>query len=244
MKTGIITGTGKGIGLSALKLLLKKNYKVISITKTISKELEILSKKKNFIKNIYHPLGENLITDRELVSKIFKKYKIDFMVCNAGVRHRDSLKNMNLEKRDHTLNVNYHSNVVLIEELLKIYYKKKFPISIVCISSIVGKFGFKDLSSYASSKMALEGFLRSVAVEYAKKNVRINLLAPGFIKSSYYKNFVKNQKNVNKWILERTPMGRWGNPNEVSNVIEFLISDKSSYITGSTIYVDGGWNIS
>ena len=92
--------------------------------------------------------------------------------------------------------------------------------------------------------MALEGFIKSAAVEYAKKNVRMNLIAPGFIKSSYYNNFVKNQNNLNKWIINRTPMGRWGKPDEVSNVIEFLISEKSSYITGSTIYVDGGWNIS
>ena len=131
-----------------------------------------------------------------------------------------------------------------LKNYLNLTIKKKSSVSIVCISSIVGNFGFKDLSSYASSKMALEGFLKSVAVEYAKKNVRINLVAPGFIKSSYYNNFIKNQKKLNKWILERTPMGRWGNPNEVSNVIEFLISEKSSYITGTTIYVDGGWNIS
>ena len=166
------------------------------------------------------------------------------MVCNAGVRHRDSIQKMNLEKRSYTLNVNFHSNVVIIEEFLKYFKKKKTSTSIVCISSIVGNLGFKDLSSYASSKMALEGFLKSVAVEYARKNVRINLIAPGFIKSSYYNNFIKKQKNLNKWIIGRTPMGRWGKPDEVSNVIEFLISEKSSYITGSTIYVDGGWNVS
>jgi NAD(P)-dependent dehydrogenase (short-subunit alcohol dehydrogenase family) len=244
MKTGIITGTGKGIGLSTLKLLLKDKYKIISITKTKSKEIEALLKKKNFIKNIYHTLGEDLFSDKKLIKEIYQKYNIDFLVCNAGVRHRDSLQEMNLEKRNYTLNVNYHSNVILVEELLKFFNKKKSPISIVCISSIVGNFGFKDLSSYGSSKMALEGFLKNVAVEYAKKNVRINLIAPGFIKSSYYNNFIKNQKNVNKWILERTPMGRWGKSEEVSSVIEFLISEKSSYITGSTIYVDGGWSIS
>ena len=243
MKTGIITGTGKGIGLSTLRLLLKKGYRVISITKTKTKEVEAIFKNKNFIKKIYHPLGENLVSDKNLINEIYKKYKVDFLVCNAGVRHRDSIKDMNIEKRNYTLNVNYHTNITLIEELLK-FSKKKTSISIVCISSIVGNFGFKDLSSYASSKMALEGFVKSAAVEYAKKNVRMNLIAPGFIKSSYYNQFVKKQKKVNKWILSRTPMGRWGEPNEVSNVIEFLISEKSSYITGSTIYVDGGWNIS
>ena len=85
--------------------------------------------------------------------------------------------------------------------------------------------------------------MKSAAVEFAKKSIRINIVAPGFIKTSYHKKFLKNQKQINKWILKRTPMGRWGNPEEVSNVIEFLISEKSSYITGSTIFVDGGWNI-
>ena len=124
MKTGIITGTGKGIGLSALKILLKNKYKIISITKIKTKEVEELFKNKNFIKNIYHPLGDNLLSDKNLINEIYKKYKIDFMVCNAGVRHRDSIKNMNLEKRNYTLNVNYHSNVVLIEEFLKFFKKK------------------------------------------------------------------------------------------------------------------------
>ena len=91
--------------------------------------------------------------------------------------------------------------------------------------------------------MAMEGFIKSAAVEYAKKSVRINMVSPGFIKTSYHRQFLKNQKKLNKWILSRTPMGRWGNPEEVSNVIEFLICGKSSYITGTTIFVDGGWNI-
>ena len=125
MKTGIITGTGKGKGLSTLKLLLKNKYKIISITKTKTKEVDSLFKGKNFIKNIYHPLGDNLLEDKKLVQEIFKKHKIDFMVCNAGVRHRDSIQKMNLEKRSYTLNVNYHSNVVLIEEFLKFFKKKK-----------------------------------------------------------------------------------------------------------------------
>jgi len=124
MKTGIITGTGKGIGLSTLKLLLKKKYKIISITKTKNKKVESLLKNKYFLKSIYHPLGENLSADKELVNEIYKKYKIDFIVCNAGVRHRDSIQKMNFEKRNYTFSVNYHSNVVIIEEFLKFFKKK------------------------------------------------------------------------------------------------------------------------
>ena len=148
MKTGIITGTGKGIGLSTLKLLLNNKYKIISITKSKNSVIENLFKKKNFVKNIYHTLGENLDSDRKIIKDICKTYKIDFLVCNAGIRHRDSIKKMNLEKRNITLNVNYQSNFVLIQELLRFFSNKKSELSIVYISSIVGNLGFKDLSSY------------------------------------------------------------------------------------------------
>ena len=108
------------------------------------------------------------------------------------------------------------------------------------ITSIVGNRGFASLSNYASSKGALEAFSKSIAIEYAKKNVRINCVAPGFIKTSYFKTF-KKKKNLYKWTKSKIPMGRWGNPSEVTPLIEFLISQKSSYITGTTIFIDGGW---
>ena len=111
------------------------------------------------------------------------------MICNAGVRHRDSIKNMNHEKEKKTLDVNYNSNVILIEEVIKNLANKNRKANIVYLSSIVGNLGFKDLSSYSSSKMAMEGFIRSAAVEYASKKIRINIVSPGFVKSSYYKNF-------------------------------------------------------
>ena len=245
IKTGIITGVGKGIGLSTLELLIsQKNYKIISITRSKSKKIKTLMRNKNYLENYYHSLGDDLNSDRELIQKIIKKYKINFMICNAGVRHRDSIKNMNHEKRKKTLDVNYNSNVILIEEVIKNLANKNRKANIVYLSSIVGNLGFKDLSSYSSSKMAMEGFIRSAAVEYASKKIRINIVSPGFVKSSYYKNFLKNEKKLNNWILNRTPMKRWGEPKEIASVIEFLISERSSYITGSTIFVDGGWNIS
>ena len=96
------------------------------------------------------------------------------------------------------------------------------------------------MSNYAASKGALEYFSKSLAVEYANKNIRINCIAPGFIKSSYYENFKKNTE-LFEWTKNRTPMKRWGEVNEIYPLVEFLLSKGSSYITGNTIYVDGGW---
>ena len=106
------------------------------------------------------------------------------------------------------------------------------------ITSIVGNFGFDELANYASSKGALESLTKSLAVEYAQKNVRINSIAPGFIESSYYPKFKKNKK-LYKWTLSKIPMKRWGKCEELSPMIELLISEKSSYMTGTTIFIDG-----
>ena len=95
--------------------------------------------------------------------------------------------------------------------------------------------------AYAVSKSALEGFMRSAAVEYAKHNIQINCLAPGFVKSSYSDNFKKNKKELYDWTIAQTPMGRWGGCDEIADLALFLISQKNSYMTGTVVYCDGGW---
>ena len=119
--------------------------------------------------------------------------------------------------------------------------KKKLDGSIVNIGSIVGQLGFSELAGYASTKTALIGLTKSFAAEMANKNIRANIVSPGFTKTSFYKKFKRNNK-LYKWTISRIPMKRWGDPHEVANLICFLISDKSSYITGENINIDGGWS--
>ena len=118
--------------------------------------------------------------------------------------------------------------------------KKKTRGSIVNIASIVGQIGFNQLSLYASSKGALISLTKRFATEMAKRNIRANIISPGFIKTSYYNKF-KKKKKLYKWTLNRIPLKRWGEPGEVSKLIEFLISDNSRYINGENLNIDGGW---
>ena len=117
---------------------------------------------------------------------------------------------------------------------------KKINGSIVNIGSIVGNNGFSELAGYASTKTALIGLTKSFASEMAKENIRANIINPGFIKTSYYRKF-KSKKKLYDWTLSRIPQRRWGEPNEVSHLVCFLLSDLSSYITGTSINIDGGW---
>ena len=127
---------------------------------------------------------------------------------------------------------------------MKIFSKylklKKAKGSIVNMGSIVGQNGFSELAGYASTKSALVGLTKSFAVEMASSNIRANLINPGFIKTSYFEKF-KKKKKLYKWTLNRIPQKRWGDPKEISHMVCFLLSDFSSYITGSSIDIDGGW---
>ena len=101
--------------------------------------------------------------------------------------------------------------------------------------------GFNELSGYASTKSALDGLTKSLAIEFAPKKIRFNSINPGFVKSSYYENFKKKNKKLYNWTLQQTPLKDWGENKDISQLVLFLISEKSKYITGQTICVDGGW---
>ena len=165
---------------------------------------------------------------------------IDIIVNNAGIRQRKEFNNISKPELLNILNTNFISVFVNMQLFSKYLIKKKISGSIVNIGSIVGKNGFSELSGYASTKSALTGLNKSFAVEMAKHNIRSNIVSPGFIETSYAKNFKKNKKLYN-WTISRIPQKRWGKASEVCNLICFLLSEKSSYITGSEYNIDGGW---
>ena len=113
--------------------------------------------------------------------------------------------------------------------------------SIVNLASIVGQTGFDELSAYAASKGALIALTKSFSTEMSKYGIRANTISPGFTKTSYYKNFKKNKTKLYNWTLTRIPLKRWATPEEISEIIAFILSNKSIYIQGENINIDGGW---
>ena len=237
-KNIIVTGVGKGLGYDLLHRIISYGGFVYGITRSRSdlKKFKNLKKCKVF-------LGD--VKDINVFKKIITESKIDKrdingLVNNAGERQRIKFNNISKKKLLDLFEINFFS-IFKSMQLYSNYLKtKKIQGSIVNIGSIVGTNGFSELSGYASTKTALVGLTKSFAVEMAKNNIRANLVNPGFIKTSYYKNF-KKKSNLYKWTLSRIPQKRWGNPNEVSNLICFLLSDLSTYINGTSINIDGGW---
>ena len=237
-KAILVTGGGKGIGKSIVDGLLKEGVYVYAIIK---------SKKdnKNFKKNTNLKIYNGTVENEKLVKTIFKDSKKDKkiitgLVNNAGIRLRKDFCKISKKELNNIFNVNFFS-IFRIMQLFSDYLNvKKEKGSIVNVASIVGHVGFKQLTAYASTKGALISLTKSFASEMAPHGIRANIVSPGFTKTSYYKKFKKNKK-LYQWTLSRIPLKRWGESSEIADLIIFLLSNKSNYITGENINIDGGW---
>ena len=237
-KNILVTGGGKGIGFSTILQTIKEGAFVYAIVRS-KKDI----KKFRNIPNLKIFIGN--VSNINLVNKIFKesikrKKLITGLVNNAGIRQRIKFEKITQKNIQEVFEVNFFSVFNLMQLFAKYLVGKNLKGSIVNLGSIVGQTGFSELAGYASAKSALVGLTKSFAVEMAKKKIRANVVSPGFTETSYFNKFKKKKKLYN-WTISRIPMGRWGKPSEVANLISFLLSDNSEYITGENINIDGGW---
>ena len=237
-KNILITGVGKGIGYNILNDFVKRGAFVYGLTRSKA-DLKKIGKSKKF--KVF--LGD--VRDISKIEKIFKVSKkdnrlINGLVNNAGIRQRKKFESIKKKEINEIFDINFFSIFRIMQAYFKYLKKNKIKASIVNIGSIVGNNGFDSLVGYASTKGALKSLTQSFAGEKAKYKIRANLINPGFVKTSYYEKF-KSKKKLFNWTLSRIPQKRWGEPEEISALASFLISDDSSYITGETINIDGGW---
>ena len=158
------------------------------------------------------------------------------MVNNAGISKDQLILRLKEEDILQTLDTNLKSPMMLINVLSRYFLKAK-DVSIVNISSVVGLMGNSSQVSYTASKAGLIGMTKTVAKEFASRNIRCNAVCPGFITTDMTD---KLDEKVKEAYLSGVPIGRFGNKEEVANLVSFLLSKASSYITGETIKIDGG----
>ncbi|MDC3158636.1 3-oxoacyl-ACP reductase FabG [Candidatus Pelagibacter sp.] len=235
-KNIIVTGASGGIGNAIIKKLneaganilasgtktekleeLKKNHEKIKILKFDISQSE---KIEEFIENANNELGGSL----------------DGIINNAGIAHDNLAIRMSLEEWQKVININLTSTFLLSKYAIKKMLKNKSG-KIINITSVVGHTGNLGQANYTASKAGIVAMSKSLAIEYAKKNININCISPGFIKTAMTDKIDEKFKEV---IVSKIPSARLGEPDDIANVVLFLSSDQSNYINGETIHVNGG----
>ena len=232
----LLTGSTGSIGNSIAKLLHKSGAVVIC-TSTSKEKLSDLEKdlgKKHYYFQI------NLNDDSDLKNKleeIVNQHKdINVVINNAG----HNIDNLSLRMNDHqwndVININLTSNFKIIKAIAPIMIKLKFG-RIIGISSVIGFTGNRGQSNYSASKSGMIGLYKSLALEYASRDITVNTIAPGFIESNMTN---KLDSKITQNILTKIPLNRLGLPEDVAYAAMFLASKEAKYITGQTIHINGG----
>ena len=235
-KTALVTGATGAIGGSIAKKLLLLGANVI-ITGTNKKKIDDLRKELG-------PKSLSLIADlskdkeiEDLYDQSIKKFKsIDILINNAGT-NKDALSiRMTKEQWDEVININLSATFKLSQLVIKSMMKQKWG-RIIGISSIIGIVGNAGQTNYAASKAGMIALHKSLALEFASRGITVNCIAPGFIESPMTEVLSNEQKEI---MLKKIPVGNIGKPNDIANCVAFLTDEKASFITGSTVNINGG----
>ena len=196
-----------------------------------------------------HELGQqaeyylfDVTNDEEVLAafgKIREQYdRLNGLINNAGIQHRRPLTEFELEDFDRVLNTNLRASWLLSREAVRLMQSQGSG-SIVNIASIMGPQARKTISAYTTSKAGVVGLTKALAVELGPQGIRCNCMAPGYFATEMATDLVKDPE-FTSFISERTPMQRWGDPDEMGGAAVFLLSNAASYINGTVIFVDGG----
>tara|TARA_B100000674_G_C37897356_1_gene942003 strand:- start:4 stop:741 length:738 start_codon:yes stop_codon:yes gene_type:complete len=232
----ILTGSTGGIGGSILEKLYNCKANIIATGTNKVKLNDIKSKFENIIIKQFdissHSSIEKFI---EECNEEFKN-KIDILINNAGITSDNLSIRMKDDEWNKVINLNLTSSFLLSKFAIKKMLKNKSG-KIINITSIVGHTGNVGQANYAASKAGLIGMSKSLALEYGRKNIKVNCVSPGFIQSEMTD---KISDNFKKAMEDKISLGRFGMPADIANVVAFLSSKLSDYITGETIHVNGG----
>ena len=231
----LITGATGGIGKALVKKFISLEGNVLA-TGTKTEKLDILKKEFPNINILKFDMLDHSKIEEFIENVTSQLTGLDILINNAGINMDNLSLRMKEDEWKSVIDFNLGSTFLLCKYGIKKMLKNKYG-RVVNITSVVGHTGNLGQANYAASKAGIIGMSKSLAIEYAKKNITINCVSPGFIQSRMTDNIVESIKAV---LTSRIPMAKLGTGEDVSNTAAFLSSDAASYITGETIHVNGG----
>jgi len=237
----LITGSSRGLGWSMAQAVAEVGATVL----LHGRDENLLKERQQYLQELGQQAEYYLFdvtNDEEVLAafgKIREQYgRLDGLINNAGIQHRRPLTEFELEDFDRVVNTNLRASWLLSREAVRLMQAQGSG-SIVNIASIMGPQARKTISAYTASKAGVVGLTKALAVELGSKGIRCNGIAPGYFATEMATDLV-NDSEFTAFVSGRTPMQRWGNPDELGGAAVFLLSNAASYVNGIVIFVDGG----
>ncbi|MEO5363197.1 MAG: 3-oxoacyl-ACP reductase FabG [Magnetococcus sp. DMHC-8] len=238
-RVAIVTGSSSGIGRVIAKELARRGARLILLSNESIRILEALEEIRQYSPDseAYEADVSSPVCVNEAVNMTLERFsRVDILVNNAGITRDALVMRMKPEEWHRVMDVNLHSVFRLTQLVLRPMMKARYG-RIIHISSVVGHTGNPGQANYVAAKAGLEGFAKSLALEVASRNITVNCVAPGFIRTAMTDKLNSKAKEA---ILARIPLGVAGEPEDVAHAVAFLASEEARYITGETIHVNGG----
>ena len=233
-KTALVTGAGRGIGAACVLKLVAAGADVIAVARTQSDLDELASQSGGKVTSWC-----NDVTDSAFIERIKTLQKLDILVNNAGTNKPEPIVEVEEETLDRMLHLNVRSCFLVAQAATEVMLKSGGG-SIINMSSQMGHIGSPNRTVYCMTKHAIEGLTKAMAVELAPENIRVNTVAPTFIKTDLTKGMLDDE-DFSAFVNRMIPLGKVGIPDDVATAVLYLASDSANMITGHSLRVDGGW---
>ena len=239
-KNILVTGAGKGLGKACALAMAETGGHVLALSRTI-KDLDNLEKLINKTKGKITKIVCDVTKYQQLILSIKKIKKIDVLVNNAGTNIPELFKDVKQQSLERLINLNLKAAFNVAQLVVKKMLKNKIKDgAIVHLSSQLGHVSMEGRSVYSMTKFGIEGLTRGMALELAKKNIRVNAICPTYVQTPLVQKVFKNKK-FKQLVLSRIPMGKTAKEIDIASAVCFLASPAASMITGTSLLVDGGW---
>lgn len=240
-KIAIVTGGNSGLGFATAKKLCDNGIKTFIIGRSKDKTEEACSEIGSNAIPVIFDLN-NLSGIPVMIENIAKEGNIDVLINNAGINLKKELIEVTDEEFESIIHTNLQSVFAISREVVKVM-KNHGGGNIINISSMASQYGLPKVIAYTASKGAIEAMTRAMAVELAQYNIRVNCVAPGFIKTKMSAKALDSDPERKNKVLSRTPMGILGEPADIADAVYYFASSESKFVTGTILPVDGGNSI-
>jgi len=244
-QVAIVTGGSQGIGLTLAKSLASVGAQIVVVNRRAPEgeaAAQGIKQEGGSAISIPADISQKKSVE-EMVGKTLKRYgRIDILVNNAGVIVRKPAEETEEKDWDLTMGINLKGLFFCCQVVGKQMIKQKKG-KIINLSSVAATFGLKNRAPYNASKAGVSQLTKSLALEWAKYGINVNAIGPGIIRTALNEAYIDSDPEKKRKMIQKIPLGRFGKPEDLSGIVIFLASPASDYLTGQTIYVDGGYSI-